>query len=289
MNSLEEIKSQNKFDCFVKMYGYIAQAVLDAGGNRGERAVREAVIRYGSELGENLYKLHTENGKRTNLHTLLAAENCCGEDPRFHRHPVKDTEQVQLYEVFGCPLETIWRKDGCTQAGKLYCEECVHSLLKSYTHGKGQANVSNMMTCERDSFCRFALYLRPANMDEEQKEQCFGAGREKEADERKEYRTEEHFLLLYGHLAAAAEEVLGLDGTAALIRGLNRLADSTALSLVKEAERTGEVLNGEFVRKYFPLELENRIEYPQGFELKSDVWHMLQIHLLDRMKEKLCL
>jgi len=289
MNSLEEIKSQNKFDCFVRMYGYIAQAILDAGGSRGERAVREAVIRYGNELGENLQKVHVESGRKTNLHTLLADGTCCGEDPRFYRNTVKDTEQVQLYEVFCCPMETIWRKDGCTQAGRLYCEEYVHSLLKTYTNGKGQANVSNMMTCERDSFCRFAMYLRPANMDEEQREMCFGGELLNQTKQNMEYQIEEHFLLLYGHLAAAAEEFLGLDGTAALAKGLDRLAESTATALVSEAERTGESLDGHFVKNYFPLELEGRMEYPQGFELKSDAWQMLQSHLLGRLRKKLCL
>ena len=46
MNNLEEIKFQNKFDYFAKMYGFIARSMMEAGGKRGERAVREAVIRY---------------------------------------------------------------------------------------------------------------------------------------------------------------------------------------------------------------------------------------------------
>ena len=56
MNNLEEIKFQNKFDYFAKMYGFIARSMMEAGGKRGERAVREAVIRYGRDLGEGIRK-----------------------------------------------------------------------------------------------------------------------------------------------------------------------------------------------------------------------------------------
>ena len=174
MNNLEEIKFQNKFDYFAKMYGFIARSMMEAGGKRGERAVREAVIRYGRDLGEGIRKAYLELGKKTNLHTLFQMEPCCGTDPRFKRNIIKDTEEVQLQEVYHCPLAEVWKREDCTEAGRCYCEELAHSLLDAYTDGRGQANVSNSMTCDRDFFCRFAFYLRPANMDEDQKEQCFG-------------------------------------------------------------------------------------------------------------------
>ena len=86
MNNLEEIKFQNKFDYFAKMYGFIARSMMEAGGKRGERAVREAVIRYGRDLGEGIRKAYLELGKKTNLHTLFQMEPCCGTDPRFKRN-----------------------------------------------------------------------------------------------------------------------------------------------------------------------------------------------------------
>lgn len=66
--------------------------------------------------------------------------------------------------MYHCPLAEVWKREDCTEAGRCYCEELAHSLLDAYTDGRGQANVSNSMTCDRDFFCRFAFYLRPANM-----------------------------------------------------------------------------------------------------------------------------
>lgn len=288
MNSLHEIKMQSRFDSFVKMYGCIAEAIIAAGGNKGERAVREAVIRYGREKGEILRQAVLESGKSANLRTILYQEQCCGEDPRFFRKTIKDTEEVQMFEVYSCPMEYIWRKNGWSRAGSIYCEEYIHALIKAYTQGKGQANLSNHMTCDRDFFCRFSLYLRPANLDELQKKECFEGtpaeeqrlkGRDTEKERKKE---SENFLCLYHHLYWGAKEYLGLDGMSAVSKGLDKLYTDLKDALRKKAEHTGEEVSAEFLEKYFPLPLQIADE-----ENNKEEDQLLEIHLTRRLFREL--
>lgn len=363
MNSLDEIKEQSKFDCFARMYGYIAEAVMKAGGNRGERAVREAVIRYGEELGKRIRREILERGGHTDLAAMCRAQHCCGEDPRFCRHTVRDERESQMFEVYSCPMETAWRKTGCLRAGAIYCEECVHAAVRGYTGGKGQANLSNYMTCSRDFFCRFSVYLRPANLDEAQRRECFGEMEEEEplafgrterdgnssaartgkaektkaknacreeaewkretafstfeavekktetgytdgmvkmkdgytgstgeakkpkvrnvysedteqGKERGAFSIERNFLSLYRCLFDSARELLGMDGSAAVLAGLDRLCRDEERSLRLKAAHTGETLNQEFIRAYFPVLQEKG---------DSEAERLLSLHLTKRI------
>lgn len=254
MNNIEEIKGQNQFDCFIKMYTYLTNAILCTCGNRGERAVRNALQKYGEDRGGKLRKAHLEQGIKTNLSSLMAAENCCGEDPRFFRNTVEASQQVQLWEVYSCPLEHMWKRMNSGKAGSFYCEECVHSLVKAYTGGKGQANLSDRMTCERDTYCRFSLYYRPANMDEEQKSESFGPEGSPEAEP--VYSVKEHFIKLYYYLLKEAAELLGKDGINAVAAGLRMLAKDMEEVLKTEADHIGQPVSREFLEEFFPVETE---------------------------------
>lgn len=273
MNNIEEIKRQNQFDSFTKMYAYVAGALLE-NGKRGEQAVREALIRYGEERGNRLRMLHMEKGIKTNLKSLCRAENCCGEDPRFYRKSVKDTEEVQLFEVYSCPMEHMWRMLGSEKAGMLYCEEVVHAMMRTYTCGKGQGNLSDLMTCERDNFCRFSLYYRPANLDEEQKSRSFGEMGQ--ALIMPSYDINENFIRLYYYLLSSAKEFMGQDGIRAVAAGLNRLAKDLVKALKKEASHVDRILDDKFMEDFFPLELnmENEALWEQysGHDAKKLLW-----------------
>lgn len=290
MNNLYEVKEQCRFDCFVKMYGYIAQAMMEIGGNRGERAVRDAVIRYGEEFGEQLREELLEQGVQTNLRSMLRAECCCGSDPRFFRTVIRDEKESQMFEVYSCPMETVWRKKGCQAAGAIYCEEWIHAAIRAFTQGKGQANLSNYLTCKRDSFCRFSLYLRPANLDEAQRQECFGEDRtEGEGLMEKEGGIASYFLSLYRCLFHSAKEYLGLDGQAAVLVGLDRLCSDEAEALRLEADHTGENLTFEFIQQYFPLPLGRKEECGGDAvsALSGEEERLVALHLTEGLLRKL--
>lgn len=284
MNNIEEIKGQNQFDCFIKMYSYIAATLLENGGKRGERAVREALQKYGEDRGKRLREDHMEKGIKTNLASLLHGENCCGEDPRFFRNIIKDTEQVQLWEVYSCPLEHMWRQLGSGKAGSFYCEECVHAMVKAYTGGKGQANLSDRMTCDRDTYCCFSLYYRPANLDEHQKELSFGDGLK--INETSSYNIGENFIRLYYYLLGSAKEMMGQEGVSSVAAGLKALEEDVAKALKKEADHIDYPLNQEFMKDYFPISTSGEEALWEQYS-GNDAKRLLIVNLLHPLEKDL--
>lgn len=293
MNNIEEIKIQNQFDCFIKMYSYIANAILENGGKRGERAVRDALQKYGEDRGKKLREAHLEKGVKTNLRAFRHSGNCCGEDPRFYRTILKDSGQVQIWEVYSCPLEHMWRNLNCGKAGAFYCEECVHAMVKAYTCGKGQANLSDLMTCERDTYCRFSLYYRPANLDERQRDESFGnsckEGMEKEADETDmlpDYSINENFIKLYYYLLGCAKELLGQEGISSVALGLKSLKKDIAETLKKESDNVDHPLDLDFMKDYFPLELTEQEDLWDQYS-GNDAERLLRVNLIAPLKKDL--
>lgn len=291
MNNSEEIKSQNQFDCFVKLYTYLANAVLENGGSRGERAIRDGLIRYGEDKGRNLRDFHIEKGIKTNLASLLHSENFCGEDPRFYRTILKDTVEVQLYEVYSCPLERIWRALEGSQGtknslriGAFYCEECAHAVVRGYTEGKGQANLSDRLTCGRDTYCRFSLYLRPANLDEAQRMRSFG---EEDTPAEASFHICENFIKLYYCLLCSAGEILGQEGICFIAKGLKELEADLSKSLKLEAEHLDRPLDREFMGDFFPLNLDCGEDHLWSQCPDYDAKKLLLVNLLAPIKKKL--
>lgn len=285
MNNIEEIKWQNQFDCFIKMYTYVAGTILEICGNRGEKAVRSALQKYGEERGEKLRRDHMNRNIKTNLSSLMAAENCCGEDPRFFRKSVKSTEQVQLLEVYSCPLEHMWRRMKSEKIGSLYCEECVHSMVKAYTCGKGQANLSDRMTCERDTYCRLSLYYRPANMDEEQRNSSFGLMDGEKAEPA--YGICENFVKLYCHLLGEAGELLGQDGINAVAMGLRKLTKDMEEALRSEADHIGHPVDRSFYKEYFPVGLEKWEEQTWKGYSENNAARLLRVNFIHPLETAL--
>lgn len=284
MNNIEEIKEQNQFDCFIKMYAYIAGALLE-NGKRGEQTVREALIRYGEDRGHRLRTLHIEIGIKTNLKALCQAENCCGEDPRFYRKSVKDMEEVQLWEVYSCPMVHMWRTLEAQKAGMLFCEEVVHAIVRAYTCGKGQANLSDRMTCERDTFCRFSLYYRSANLDEEQRNRSFGEGGQ--APVMPSYDINENFIKLYYFLLSSAKDIMGQEGIRAVAAGLKRLAEDLVRALKKEASHVDRLLDEKFMRDFFPLQLDMEKEVLWEQYSAHDAEKLLRVNLMRTLYHEL--
>lgn len=284
MNNIEEIKGQKQFDCFINMYARIAVSLLE-NGKRGERAVREALIKYGEDRADRLRKQHIEEGIKTNLKSLCQEENCCGEDPRFYKRSVKDTTEVQIWEVYSCPMEHMWRTLGCQKAGRLYCEEGIHAMVRAYTCGKGQANLSNLMTCERDTFCRFSLYYRPANLDGEQKERSFG--QDSTALVVPSYNINDNFIRLYYFLVSSAKEILGQDGICSVAAGLKRLCEDLSGELKKEAAHVDRKLDERFMEDFFPLKLEPEKEILWERYSDNDAEKLLSVNLIQPLKNML--
>ena len=247
MNTQEEIKAQFQFNCFGKLYAYLSSSLIQWGGVKGERLVRQSVVQYAQEKGERIRRHQVEAGISINLKNLFAEEPCCGADPRFYRVTLRDTKQAQLQEVYSCPLAKQWSALDETFAGSLYCEEYAHALIQGYTSGKGQANVSNSLTCPRDNRCVLAFYYRTANMTPQQQE-AFENGTEASPA----WSTGRNLLHLYDAFYQNVKNQ-GVDGVAALARGLRAFAKDIICAVPDQANRAGWALDTVFMNAFLPM------------------------------------
>ena len=250
MNTQEEIKAQFQFNCFGKLYAYLSSSLLQWGGIKGERLIRQAVVEYAQKKGEQIRQHQVEAGISINLKNLFNAEPCCGADPRFYRVTLRDTKQAQLQEVYSCPLAKQWATMDKTFAGSLYCEEYAHALVRGYTSGKGQANISNSLTCPRDNRCVQAFYYRTANMTPQQ-QKAFENGTESSPA----WNNRRNIFQLY-HAFYTSVKDHGTDGVAALARGLQAFAKDMVCALPDQAERAGRRFDTVFMDEFFPLPYE---------------------------------
>ena len=228
---LEQFNGQVQFDCFGMLYAELSAALLRWDRAQGERVIRQGVEEYARKKGEQLRLHQAEGGMGIHLQNLFAAQPCCGSDERFDRLSLRDEKQAQLLEVHSCPLAKLWAARDGSFAGSLYCEEYAHGLMKGYTGGVGQANVSNALTYPRDHCCTMSFYYRLANMTPRQQEE-FAQGGTAVC----EPHVWENMLGLYRGLLRAAERQ-GPEAAEALHQGLDAFLTGLRRELPRQKER----------------------------------------------------
>lgn len=308
MYNLDEIKLQNQQDCLSKMYMELAGSIYECTGKKAEGIIREAVRRYGADRGKELKEKHLNNGIKTNLLSLFTESCECSNDPRFRKNIIEQNEQVRLWEIYTCPMADLWNKDGKSKLGSFYCEECTHALINAYTDAKGQTNLSNILTCERDNFCRFSVYFRPANLSEEKRKLCFGdtdntgiASKDEEknnsdttnnqykASTNEEFKKDINamFIKLYYYLLEVSQERLADEGVCAIALGLRNLTKIILGSIIIQAENTGNIVNKEFIYKNFPLNIDSENELLWEKYNKNDAKKLIDNNFLIPLKKQL--
>jgi hypothetical protein len=293
MYNITEIKYQNQQDCITMLYLYLAQSLTDCVGRSAEGTVREAMRRMGKDWGRSLREKHVEAGVKTHLHSLYHVGLEYQTDPRMCEDVIKDSEEVYLWETRTCPLADLWNKAGAGYLGLWYCEEFQRGLLAGYTDGKGQMNQSAFLTCPRDNHCRFSVYLRAANLDGEQRKESFVFPGEPV----RPHRTLEdatfaegaglQFIKMYCCLLTAAEERHGGEGVCAIALGLRHLAETLVPVLRLHAEHTLETCDEAFLKLNFPVALNTAEDFRWRQYGNSDALRIMQVNLLDRLKNAL--
>lgn len=245
------------------MYLFVCQSILELCGARsGEGIIREAVRRAGGESGYAQRKRLLEAGLKTNLHSLYHCARDYMEDPRVRCNQIFDEEERQIWEIYTCPLADYWNKRNGSKIGSFYCEEYQSGRIAAFTDGIGQVNLSKLLTCSRDNFCRFSVYFREANMPVERAKEAF-------AHCDSEYTEPEHppadvsfdegisnlTILTYYYLLEVAEERFGQEGVCAIMEGLKKWSAEAITALRTQADHTLMPLNLEFVELNFPLSL----------------------------------
>ena len=123
------------------LYLYVGRSILDVCGRRGEKAVRRAVREVAREKGKKLASSYREKGVKTNLETLFAGGNHCSDDPRVRLEVLRQDEDIRIWEIYTCPMASLWLDAGEAGLGTMYCEENQHGLVEGFTGGVGQLNL----------------------------------------------------------------------------------------------------------------------------------------------------
>lgn len=290
MYNIKELALSHQQDVLSLLYIHLAASIADNCGRHGEGAVREAVRRFARDRGCELAQKHRSQGIKTNLKNLYNRGYDLIDDPRTRRAVLRDGQDIRLWEVYTCPMAELWSKAGKSNIGMWYCEECQRSLIDGYTNGKGQTNLSMMLTCSEDNHCRFSVYYRAANTDGEQRRQSF---EDKPGENRLPPEDSISFkaamnvlcIKLCYYMVEISKEYFGDEGLCAVAQGLKSLASELAAIIRKNADATGSLLNAGYIEENFPLSLDSSTEALWRKYGANEARHLVQLHLLDAVSK----
>ncbi|MDR1732212.1 MAG: L-2-amino-thiazoline-4-carboxylic acid hydrolase [Synergistaceae bacterium] len=266
MNSVVDIEPQNLQDCWTLLYFSTARKLTEFYGQEGKRLIRRAVHRYGSEVGALERKAHVEKRIGTSLKSFYELPVIRYDDPRFRLDVQRLDEQEALFDVVTCPFREMVRFRGPAffrnveegrELALCFCEEFTYACIEAYTEGVGQANLSEILDRRGENSCRFADYLRPANMNEEQVRAFEGDAARKdgikpETAPNASVRWNRLAAMLVAAFNAVCDEERG-DARRAVAEGLRLAAREIAAFMAERADAVGAPLTAAFVSQNCPL------------------------------------
>jgi len=256
MDYRDRLKMTNPQDIFAREYIYLARCMVDNYGEDGERALREAIRRFAVDRGRSLREAHLKAGLKINLYNLFTYGDL-STDPRMRRNKIKLTPQERLSETLVCALYDQWRLMDAVALGRIYCEEVHHAKFGAYAP-KSQTNLTQTLT-QGDDYCRFSVYLRPANMDDEEKAISFEEyGQPEPKPVTYSVPSYRHgFAMLAVRLVHAfvltAERRFGEEGVKRLCDTLSGFADDVVRFLKDKANLVGVEFDGQYVVENCPI------------------------------------
>ena len=288
MYDINEIKQQNKFDVWAILYYRLAETLVRDCGRRGELAVREGVRRLGSAEGKKIYQYFTEHGIKANMKNLYNATARCIVDPRARINILDHSTEVELFEVYTCPACDLWRKLGSVKLGSYYCEEYQWSLIKGYTDGKGQNNISMQLTCDRDNNCRFSQYYRLAHVAPE-KRVYYTDGDDIDYLETPDERINRMVIDTMCYILEAAYELIGIEGVNAVANGLRSAYKDIEEFLVFKGDAVSgkfgkgkDAVTSEFLQFNFPVSI-GAVE--EEWNVNERARDLFKKHILDPLRK----
>jgi hypothetical protein len=170
-------------------------------------------------------------------------------------------------------MADLWNEMGGKSLGRIYCEEFHHAMFNAYAP-KAQVNLSQTLTQDGDNHCRFSVYLRPANMDFDERKLAFEefdlthqpfSGIYDNGTPKNGFRI--LFVKLFGHIASVALEKLSPFEKIKEELGfsVSELAEEVLIRLKKDAIERNIPFNKEFIYENCPVAFSND-------ELANDIW-----------------
>ena len=154
-------------------------------------------------------------------------------------------------------MSNYWKANNAEAYSLFYCEEYMKSFLSGYTGGKGQFHLSMTLSDKRDMCCQFAAYLRPANLDAQQRCTAFekkavpeGAASISFAD-----YMQEKAVLLCVFIWKELDEAFGKEGAQLYANALRRFEKESEAMLEDIAFRRGIPCDRRLLESAFPFSL----------------------------------
>jgi hypothetical protein len=258
---LDDIKTANLDDCWLKMYVYMGRAMVDEFGLEGEIALRQGIRNFGHDRGATLREEQLKLGMKINMYNLWTYYDLPG-DARFKRNKIRLNTEERISQTLVCPMGSMWNNMGAGDLGAIYCDEFHPAMFTGY-HPGIVTNLGQTLTHDTDDHCHFALYLRPANMTEEERKMSF-AKYDPDFDENQvgEYvlRTarEGYKMLvvkLFYHLAKQTIENFGDKGRDVIARAIQSWSSETKDFMEKRAEAAGVEADATFIEENCPVNM----------------------------------
>ncbi|MDR1732718.1 MAG: L-2-amino-thiazoline-4-carboxylic acid hydrolase [Synergistaceae bacterium] len=263
MYTYEERCVMNLGDCYTLLYGCIGRQLLDDHGETGEKALRDATRRFGIDRALATREKHLAWGAKINMQNLFTLSHDLPGDPRFRRELQELNPQERVSHTLVCPMADAWKAQGQREVGRIYCEEFHPACYSAYAYDYTYVNLAKTLTQEGDEYCAFNVVLRPENLPEELRPQCF-----EEYDpawippeiEPENANGKRGFgilsIKLYFHLLQAALDHLGEEGACSVERGLQNFSGVAAEILKTSASKDSRSVDAAFVSDNVPIEME---------------------------------
>jgi hypothetical protein len=287
MYSYEEKCVMNLGDCYTLQYSYIVQRLIENFGEKGEKATREGVRRFGIDRAIATRNKHLAVGAKINMLNLFTLYHDLPGDPRFRRELQEINPQERVSHTLVCPMADAWKTHGQMHIGRIYCEEFHPACYSAYAYGYTQVNLAKTLTQERDEYCAFNVVLRPQNLPEDLRSICF-----EEYDPAwvapeyptKEVNGKEGFgvlsIKLYFYLLQTALEQLGEKGGQVVENGLRDFAKVTAHMLKNSATEENCKIDEAFIDDNVPVSMDTTADL---------IWNQYgEYNARERMQEFFC-
>lgn len=255
MHSIQELPSEKQHDFWCLLYTTLSEEVLHHFEEAGEAVVRKALRDLGHWQGRQQRAEHIHRGISANISSLFTCGRGAVRDPRCTTDIRLQSDEVRTWDQYTCPMANYWHSCHAERSGMLYCEEYMRALLLGYTNGKGQYHVSKTLADHSDLFCQLSAYLRPANLNDEERADSFGlqaASSGNSADCDKEYLCERgrcFCISLYRILCKTAGEA----GQKVYEDALCLFETKAEEMLRNFAYKRGVLCNASYIQEVFPF------------------------------------
>lgn len=293
VDRVEAMKTGDLADTWLMIYVHLAKPLIENKGVDGEYILRESLRSFGTDRGSTLRREQEQLGMKINMYNLWTYYDL-PDDPRFRRNKIRLNEEERISQTLVCPMFNLWQKMDAKELGAIYCDEFHPAMFSAYNE-KIVTNLGETLTHDTDDHCHFALYLRPANMNKEERKHAFAkfdddydpklAGEYVTRTPKEGYKM--LLIKLYSHMADQIIEEFGDDGLELVTSGLDQYTTDVINFLKERASQLGENYDEQFIEEHYPASLEMSRD-PLWNDYKDfRGYHLFRDHVLTVIKDSI--